>query len=268
MSHAPFRVCINNKAKIMAFRKKYCKTNNLSFQWDSINDFDKLRRDLNEYEIVYAQFCHEDMRGGLYTRASLTALKVASFIPSLGGSTLVPSGHHRYVRFLVHSKLESPPDNPLNGTWGIIERIELGPSVFLFPEGEAASKRVTAKLTKRGISGFPVEMTVSPSVLLGDLFVDLGRFRGDYNLVLNNCINYGLAVWKDLGGELSWADVCGGHATDRKLANPDPEKDDESDPEKNEDGKSDPEQEKDEGDHDPEKDKDDKSDRINNHVED
>ena len=206
------------------FQKKYCKTNGLSFQWDSVEDFDGLRRDLNEYEVVFAQFCHEDMRGGLWTRTTLTLTKAVALAPSLGTSTLVPSGHHRYVRFLVHSRSSERPEDPLKGTWGIIERIELGPSVFLF-EGEAGSKRVGAKLTKRGPLGDPVEMTVSPPVLLGDLFVDIGRYNGDYNLVANNCINYGLEVWRRLGGSLSWGDVCGGHATDKSVTSPDPGKD-------------------------------------------
>ncbi len=232
-------MCRRRSVLRMAFGKKYCKTSNLSFQWDSVNDFDQLRRNLNEYEIVYAQFCHEDMRGGLWTRASLSVTKAVALIPSMGGSTLVPSGHHRYVRFLVHSKHEPPPDNPLKGMWGIIERIELGPSVFFY-EGEAASKRVSAKLTNRGVLGYPAEMTVSPPVLLGDLFVDIGRYGGDYNLVLNNCINYGLEVWKKLGGELAWADVCGGHPADKQFANPNPGKDEDIKSDANHDSTADP----------------------------
>ena len=208
------------------FQKKYCKSSDLSFQWDKVEDFDQLRRRLNDYEIVYAQFCHEDMRGGLLTRATLTISKGIALVPSFGTSTLVPSGHHRYVRFLVHSKHEEKPEDSLNGIWGIIERIELGPSVFLFPGGEAESKRASAKLTKRGPLGDPVEMIVSPPVLLGDMFVDIGRYNGDYHLVANNCINYGLEVWRRLGGTLAWSDVCGGHATDKEVAKPNPQFDD------------------------------------------
>ncbi len=187
-----------------------------SYNWNSIKDFDHVRRCLNEYKIVYAQFCHQNMRGGLLTRTAVTAVKAGILIPTLAASTLLPSGHHRYIRFkaiLFKSFI-----------WGIIERIDEGPSVFFFFT-EVGSKRPYAKLTKNGPFGDPIQMTVSPPVLLGDLYVNIGEHKSDYNLLMNNCIHYSLEVWTRLGGEMSCTDVCGGHACIRHHAKPDPEKD-------------------------------------------
>ena len=133
-----------------------------------MQNFDKLKKDLNKYYVVFAQFCHEILRGGLGTRAVLTGVKVLTAIPLLGASTMIPSGHHRYIRFQVHSRDEDPPSDPLKGKWGIIERIENGPTLTLY-ESEEESKREGACVTKRVPFGCPIQMTVTRKNLLGDL---------------------------------------------------------------------------------------------------
>lgn len=209
----------NFSSDMAAFKKDWKHGTGMVYQLGSYK-----QEDLDYLTINEATICQCDMKGGLFTRGLMFTVKTVTFFPSLGTSTLLPSAQHRFVRFHAvmtqasRMKWEqehrwSDDEEPLENAWGVFERVEDGPTVALYPD---------AYSTRKGRDGF----AIATKGLLGDelhlskrhcrqysvhhAFSAIGRHDGDYNGVTNNCIHYAAAMYRLLGGDVNYRDLCGG----------------------------------------------------------